>query len=263
MILVLDVGNTNTGLGIYEGKKLYAHLVMTTNREKSPDELGFFLINILRYKSIDVEKIQDVIISSVVPSFTHSLERAIKEFLRIEPIIVGPGLKTGINIKTENPKEVGSDRIVNAVAAYEIYGGPVIVVDFSTAITFCAISSKGEYLGNVICPGINISAEALFNKADKLPRIDLAKPQQVIGKNTIQSMQSGIVYGYTGMVDYIVRRVKKEFQESKEDKIKVIATGRLARMIASESETIDQVNEFLTLEGLRIIYGKNKVLHNV
>jgi type III pantothenate kinase len=213
MILVLDVGNTNTGLGIYEGKKLYAHLVMTTNREKSPDELGFFLINILRYKSIDVEKIQDVIISSVVPSFTHSLERAIKEFLRIEPIIVGPGLKTGINIKTENPKEVGSDRIVNAVAAYEIYGGPVIVVDFSTAITFCAISSKGEYLGNVICPGINISAEALFNKADKLPRIDLAKPQQVIGKNTIQSMQSGIVYGYTGMVDYIVRRVKKEFQE--------------------------------------------------
>lgn len=258
MILVLDVGNTNTGLGVFDGKKLFAHLTITTDREKSSDELCLFLMNIFQYKKIDADKIHGAIISSVVPSFTSSLDQAIKEFLKVEPIIVGPGIKTGINIKTENPKEVGSDRIVNAVAAYEIYGGPAIIVDFSTALTFCALSSKGEYLGNVICPGVNISAEALFNKAAKLPRIDLVKPEGVIGKNTVSSMQSGIIYGFTGMVDYIVKRMKNEMRESMENKIKVIATGRLASLFAAESETIDIVNEYLTLEGLRIIYEKNK-----
>lgn len=253
MILVLDVGNSNIGIGVYEGKILHAHWSMSTDREKSPDELGLFLVSLFRHKNIDIEKIDDVIMSSVVPSFMYSLESTIKEFFKVDPIIVGPGVKTGINIKTENPREVGADRIVNAVAAYEIYGGPIIIVDFSTAITFCSVSSKGEYIGSVICPGINISAEALFNKAAKLPRIDLIKPKEVIGKNTILSMQSGIIYGYVGMVDYIVRRIKKEM---KEEKIQVIATGRLANLIASESETINHINEFLTLEGLRIIYEK-------
>ncbi|GAE87299.1 pantothenate kinase [Acetivibrio straminisolvens JCM 21531] len=173
----------------------------------------------------------------------------------MEPIIVGPGIKTGINIKYENPREVGADRIINAVAALELYGGPLIIVDFGTATTFCAVSSKGEYLGGVICPGIKISAEALFQKTAKLPKIDLAKPDTVIGRNTVSSMQSGIIYGYVGKVDYIVRRMKKEMRE---DNIKVIATGGMARLISSESETIDEINGLLTLEGLRIIYERNR-----
>jgi len=191
----------------------------------------------------------------VVPPIMYSLEHAIRKYFKLEPMVVGPGIKTGINIKYENPREVGADRIINAVAALELYGGPLIIVDFGTATTFCAVSSKGEYLGGVICPGIKISAEALFQKTAKLPKIDLVKPETVIGRNTVSSMQSGIIYGYVGEVDYIVRRMKKEM---KDDNIKVIATGGLARLIASESETIDEINGLLTLEGLRIIYERNK-----
>jgi len=202
-----------------------------------------------------VGKIEAVVIASVVPPIMYSLEHAIRKYFKLEPMVVGPGIKTGINIKYENPREVGADRIINAVAALELYGGPLIIVDFGTATTFCAVSSKGEYLGGVICPGIKISAEALFQKTAKLPKIDLVKPETVIGRNTVSSMQSGIIYGYVGEVDYIVRRMKKEM---KDDNIKVIATGGLARLIASESETIDEINGLLTLEGLRIIYERNK-----
>lgn len=255
MILVMDVGNTNIVLGAYDGKKLLNHWRMGTNREKTADEYGMFMMSLFSNDKIDINNIEAVIIASVVPPIMYTLEHAIRKYLKKDPIIVGPGIKTGINIKYENPREVGADRIVNAVAAIELYGGPVIVVDFGTATTFCAINSKSDYLGGVICPGIKVSLEALFQKAAKLPRIDLVKPETVIGRTTIGNMQSGIIYGYTGQVDYIVKRMKKEI---KEDNIKVIATGGLARLISSESETIDEVNGHLTLEGLRIIYEKNK-----
>mgnify|MGYP000126448784 FL=1 len=255
MIFAVDVGNTNIELGVYEGKNLLARWRMGTDKEKTSDEFGMFFAGLFRNENLDIQKTEAVIISSVVPPIMYSLEHAIRKYFKVEPMIVGPGIKTGINIKYENPREVGADRIVNAVAAYEIYGGPVIIIDFGTATTFCAVSSKGEYLGGVICPGIKISAEALFQRTAKLPRIELVKPEHVIGRNTVASMQSGIVYGYVGQVDYIVRRIKKEM---KEEGIKVIATGGLARLVAAESETIDEVNGLLTLEGLRIIYEKNK-----
>ena len=256
MILTVDVGNTNLTFGVYEGKNLLAHWRMATDKEKTSDEFGMFFVSLFKHEGLDVHQTQAVIISSVVPPVMYSLEHSIRKYFKVEPIVVGPGIKTGINIKYENPREVGADRIVNAVAACEIYGGPLIIVDFGTATTFCAITSKNEYLGGVICPGIKISAEALFQRAAKLPRIELTKPESVIGKNTIGSMQSGIVFGYVGQVDYIVKRMKMEMHE---ENIKVIATGGLARMIAAESETIDEINSLLTLEGLRIIYEKNQV----
>ncbi|MCR4435014.1 MAG: type III pantothenate kinase [Clostridiales bacterium] len=255
MILVIDVGNTNIVLGVYEGKKLLVHWRMGTDKEKTSDEFGMFFVSLFNHERLKIDEVEAVIIASVVPPIMYSLEHAIKKYFKLDPISVGPGMKTGINIKYENPREVGADRIVNAVAALEIYGGPVIIVDFGTATTFCAVSSRGEYLGGVISPGIKISAEALFQKAAKLPRIELVKPESVIGRNTVASMQSGIIFGYVGHVDYIVRRIKKEM---KEDNVKVVATGGMAKLIASESETVDEINGFLTLEGLRILYEKNK-----
>ncbi|MDO8685672.1 MAG: type III pantothenate kinase [Clostridiales bacterium] len=255
MIFVIDVGNTNIVLGVYEDKKLLHYWRMKTDTERTSDEYGMFITGLLGHENISVTDMEGVIIASVVPPLMYSLEHAVRKYFKIEPLIVGPGIKTGINIKTENPREVGADRIVNAVAAHSIYGGPLIIVDFGTATTFCAINGRGEYLGGVICPGIKISAEALFQKAAKLPWIDLVKPETVIGRNTVSAMQSGIVYGYVGQVDYLVKRIKKEM---KEEKIRVIATGGLARLISEESETIDEINSFLTLEGLRIIYERNQ-----
>lgn len=256
MILVMDVGNTNIVMGVYDGKKLLQHWRMGTDKDKTSDEFGMFIVSLFNHEQLDIGKVEAVIIASVVPPIMYSLEHAIRKYFKVEPMVVGPGIKTGINIRIENPREVGADRIVNAVAAYEIYGGPLIIVDLGTATTYCAISSKGEYLGGVISPGIKISADALFQRAAKLPRIELAKPEAVIGRNTVTSMQSGIIFGYIGQVDYIVRRMKAEMKEDGD--IKVIATGGLARMIASESETIDEINGLLTLEGLRIIHDRNK-----
>jgi type III pantothenate kinase len=258
MIFVMDVGNTNIVLGVFEGKKLLSHWRMGTDKNKTSDEFGMFILNLFYYKNIDINKIEAVVISSVVPPIMYTIEHTIRKYFKLEPMIVGPGIKTGINIKTENPREVGADRIVNAVAAYENYKCPLIIVDFGTATTFCAVSSKGEYLGGAICPGMVISAEALYQKAAKLPRIDLTKPDNVIGKNTVFSMQSGLVYGYVGQVDYIVKRMKKEIGE---EKIRVIATGGLARLIAGESREIDEVETFLSLEGLRIIHEKNRDIY--
>ncbi len=256
MLLAINVGNTNIRLGVYEEKKLIAHWKLGTNREWTSDEFGMFFISFFGNEKLDVSDVEAVVIASVVPPIMFSLEHAVEKYIKKNPILIGPGIKTGINIKYENPRELGADRIVNAVAAYEIYGGPVIVVDFGTATTFNAVSSKGEFLGGVICPGIKISAEALYQRTAKLPRIDLAKMDAVIGRNTSVSMQSGVFHGYVGQVNHIVNRIK---QEMKENYIKVIATGGLAKFIATEAETIDEVNGRLTLEGLRIIYEKNKI----
>ncbi|MCX7842857.1 MAG: type III pantothenate kinase [Clostridia bacterium] len=255
MVIVIDVGNTNIVLGVYKERTLLQHWRMATDTAKTSDEFGMFFVNLFKHEGLEVKSVEGVIIASVVPPIMYSLEHAVRKYFKVEPVIVGPGIKTGINIKIENPREVGADRIVNAVAAFEIYGGPLIIVDFGTATTFCSITSRGEYIGGVICPGVKISADALFQRASKLPRIELAKPETVIGRNTVASMQSGLVYGYVGKVDYIVRRMKKEMNE---ENIKVIATGGLARLIASESETIDEINSLLTLEGLRIIYERNR-----
>ena len=255
MLLALNVGNTNILMGVYEGKKLVAHWRLGTDKERTADEFGSFFMGFFNNERLEARRIEAVIISSVVPPIMYSLEHAIRKYIKMEPILVGPGIKTGINIKYENPRELGADRIVNAVAAYEIYGGPVIIVDFGTATTFNAVSSKGEFLGGVICPGMKISAEALFQRTAKLPRIEFSKPESIIGRNTAASMQAGMFHGYVGQVNHIVYKIKKEM---KEENIKVIATGGMARFIASEAESIDETNSLLTLEGLKIIYEKNK-----
>lgn len=258
MILVFDVGNTNIVLGVYEGKKLLTDWRMSTTFQRTADEFGIVLVNLFEKADIDYKKIEAVIVSSVVPNIMYSLIHSIRKYFKMEPIIVGPGTKTGINVKYDNPKEVGADRIVNAVAGHEIYKKPLIIIDFGTATTFCAIGGNGEYYGGAITPGVRIASDALFERAAKLPRVELIKPSTIISKNTVQSMQGGIIYGYIGQVDYIVKKMKNEMRELGEKEPYVIATGGLAKLIASESETIDEVNSFLTLEGLRIIYEKNK-----
>jgi len=255
VLLVINVGNTNILLGVYDNTRLIANWRLGTDKERTSDEFGSYFMSFFSTEKLDINDIEAVIIASVVPPIMYSLEHAIRKYIKKEPISVGPGIKTGINIKYENPRELGADRIVSAVAAYEIYGGPLIVVDFGTATTFNAISSKGEFLGGVICPGIKISAEALFQRTAKLPRIELSKPETIIGRNTAVSMQAGIFHGYVGKVNHIVNKIKKEM---KEDNIKVIATGGLSGFIASEAESIDEINRHLTLEGLRIIFEKNK-----
>lgn len=257
MLLVIDVGNTYSAIGIYKSDSLVGNWRISTARERTSDETGMFLMSILYHAGIGTEEIKDVIMCSVVPPAMHSIVNAIKKYFNINPILVEPGIKTGINIKYENPREVGTDKIVNAVGALRLYGGPVIIVDFGTATTFCAINSKGDYLGGIICPGIKISSEALFDKASMLPRIEITKPKHIIGRTTVNSMQSGIIYGFVGQVDYIVRLMKREMAL---EGIKVIATGGMANLIASESETIDEVNTLLTLEGLKAVYQMNSIV---
>lgn len=255
MLLAVDVGNTYTAFGVYLGRTLAGNWRISTGRERTSDETGMLLVSLLRHAHIETGDITDVIMCSVVPSVMHSMTNAIRKFIGSEPLLVGPGVKTGINIKYENPREVGSDKIVNAAGAIRLYGAPVIIVDFGTATTFCAVNSKRDYLGGVICPGIKISAEALFEKASKLPRIEIIKPKHIIGRTAVASMQSGLTYGYVGQVEYVVRLMK---QEMAEENIRVVATGGMARLIASESESIDEVNPLLTLEGLLTIYEMNK-----
>ena len=258
MLLVFDVGNTNMVIGIYKDKSLVKDWRICTDIHKTSDEYGMLIGNLLAHNNIDIKSIDDVIISSVVPNIMHSLENMVRKSFNIEPIVVGPGVKTGINIRYDNPKEVGADRIVNAVAAHDIYKRDLIILDFGTATTYCAVTKEGDYLGGCISPGVKIASDALFERAAKLPRIELEVPKSVICKNTITSMQAGILYGYIGQVEYIVRRMKREMNELGIDNPYVIATGGLANLIAKETDIIDKVDSSLTLEGLRIIYEKNK-----
>lgn len=255
MLLVFDVGNTNMVLGIYKDKELIKDWRINTDKEKTSDEYGILISSLFKYENIDMSEIQDIIISSVVPNVMHSLENFCIKYCNKQPLIVGPGIKTGLNIKYDNPKQLGADRIVNAVAGVEKYGYPLIIVDFGTATTFCAISKKGEYLGGTIAPGIKISSEALFQRASKLPRVELLKPGTTICKSTVSAMQSGIIYGYVGLVDKIISMMKEELNCNS---VRVIATGGLAPLIASETDSIDNVDKFLTLEGLRVIHEKNR-----
>jgi len=254
MLIVLDIGNTTIGLGIFQGKKLLADWKIKSDRERTADEYGIVFGNLLSHEKVPCQKIKGAIISSVVPPLTPIIQIACEKFFGVKPMIVGPGLKTGIPILYENPQEVGSDRIVAACAAHKKYGGPCIVVDFGTATTFDTISADGEYLGGAIAPGIQISAEALYLRTAKLPRIEVKKPRSAIGRTTVSSMQSGLYFGYLGLVSNIIAEISKELGT----KPKVVATGGLAELIAAEIPAIEFQEPNLVLEGLRIIYEKNR-----
>ncbi len=255
MILAIDVGNTQIVVALFDGDTLKNSWRISTDKNKSSDELGMVMIEMLGFSGICKDDIDDVIISSVVPPVMHSLTNAIKRYIGQSPLVVGAGVKTGLNIRYDNPKEVGADRIVNAVAAIHKYGAPVVIVDFGTANTYCAVNKEKEYLGGIITAGIKISMDALFERAAKLPKVEIVKPVGVIGKNTVSAMQAGAIYGQAGQVDRIVREIKKELGAPD---AAVIATGGFASLIAEESEEIKVVDKTLTLDGLNLIYKKNK-----
>ncbi|MEX1028968.1 MAG: type III pantothenate kinase [Paenibacillaceae bacterium] len=254
MILVMDIGNTNIVLGVYEKQNLLHHWRLSTSRTATADEYGITVFNLFQHAGITFSQIEGVIVSSVVPPIMRTIDTLCTRYIKKSPLIVGPGIKTGLNIRYENPREVGADRICNAIAAIELYGPPLIIVDFGTATTFDFIDEKGDYLGGAIAPGIGISTEALYSHAAKLPRIELARPKSTVGRNPVSSMQAGIIYGFAGQVDGIVWRMEEEFGY----KAKVIATGGLAELISGESKTIQEINPMITLQGLLMIYERNQ-----
>lgn len=264
MLLAFDVGNTNIVLGVFKDGELIENWRMETDNKRSADEYGMVIKQLFEYSDLSFDDVEDVIISTVVPSILFTLQHLSQKYFNKKAIVIEPGIKTGLLIKYDNPKQVGADRIVNAVAAHAKYDGPLIIIDFGTATTFCAISEKAEYLGGTIAPGLKISSEALFSMTAQLPKVELEEPGKVICKNTIQSMQSGLVYGHMGIIQYIVDRMKKELSDitSSDKEPKVIATGGMASMIAEGVDCIDEVDKMLTLEGLKLIYEKNRKNRN-
>jgi type III pantothenate kinase len=254
MIICLDVGNTNIKYALFEKEKLLLSFRVATEHKRTSDEYGGQLLNILHTNKIDESQITGGIISSVVPPLDFTLERMCQTYLKIKPMVLAPGLKTGLNLKVDNAKEVGADRVVNNVSAVKKYGAPLIVIDFGTATTFNAIDDKCQFIGGVIAPGIKGSLDSLVNGTAKLPRVEIERPEKVIGTNTVTNMQSGIVYGFAGLVDYIVKKIKKEM---KLDNVKTVATGGFSEVIAREVPCIDYVDKLLTLEGLQYLYYLN------
>ncbi|HUX44581.1 MAG TPA: type III pantothenate kinase [Terracidiphilus sp.] len=261
MLLALDVGNTNTVLGLFrlEGDDagLAAHWRVTTHRTQTVDEYGVLFVNLFEMHGMKPSQVSHIIISSVVPPVETTLRRVCEEYFHVEPMFVEPGIKTGMPMLIDNPTELGADRIADCIAAYERYGGPCIVVDFGTATKFEVISERGEYLGGAIAPGLGLSADALFNRAARLSRVDIRRPEKVIGTNTVTHLQSGLYFGYIGLVDGILERILAELGESGK-KPRIIATGGLARMISEDSRYIQEIDEMLTLEGLRILFERNR-----
>ena len=254
MLLAIDVGNTVTTLGVFEGDKLLATWHMATNIHRMADEHAALLLNLLHHQGLDTPAIKEATLCSVVPPLIATYEDLLQQYFHISPLVVGAGVKTGVRIRTDNPREVGADRIVNAAAAHHLYGGPVIITDLGTATTFDVVSKEGDYLGGAIAPGINTAAEALFTQTAVLPRVELVHPKHAIGTNTIAAMQSGIIFGYVGLIEGIIARIQRELGE----KAKVVATGGWAELLARETAVIDVVNPNLTLIGLRLIYQMNK-----
>lgn len=255
MLLVLDVGNTNTTCGIYEKEELLYTFRIMSKTPRTSDEFGMTICDLASRHGVDTDQIDGVMIASVVPDVMHSLIAGVKKYLKINPLVVEPGIRTGIKIDTPNPKEIGPDRIVDAVAAYELYGGPVLVLDFGTATTYDLITEDGRFKAGITAPGVRISAQALWTGTAKLPEIEIAMPRSILATDTVWSMQAGLMYGQIGQTEYIIRQVQKE---TGYDDLKVIATGGLGRIISNETDMIDEYNSDLTLEGLRLIYAKNR-----
>ena len=254
LLLTIDTGNTNTVLGVHDGSRLLAHWRLTTRREQTADEYGILVRSLFEGSRISPDHVEGVALASVVPSLTSVLVTLSRKYLQREPLVVEPGVRTGMPVLYEPPGDVGADRIVNGVAAFATYGGPVVVVDFGTATTFDVVTGKGEYLGGVICPGVGISADALFQRAARLPRVDIRNPGKVVGRSTVGSIQSGLYFGYAAMVEGIIARIQDELQE----RIRVVATGGLAETLSAEIRSIEAVDPVLTLTGLRLIWEKNR-----
>ena len=254
MILALDIGNSNIKAALFEGLEQKTYFRISCDRNKSSDEYGVTLLSMLRHAGYSPKDVTGIVFSSVVPTINFTIEHMCRNYFHMDPLMVAPGIKTGINIKYDNPRELGSDRIANAVAAYELYGGPCIFIDFGTATSFGCVSAKGEFLGGAICPGLKLSAEALVENAAKLPKFELVKPESAIGRSTITNLQSGIVFGHVGLVTYLIGRMREELGAPK---AKVVATGGLALLVSNESDVIDVLDGLLTLKGLRLIYERN------